>query len=262
MDIDKKDIKKLIDQEHEFFFTTYLMSEYHKEKFHWILDTILEKYGKSKEYRIFIYSIVKELIMNGIKANAKKIYAKNYSDKIFSDNLTEKKKEFDSLKEMLSETHPEHENFKKNVKHSNLCVKIYISFNKTGILFVVVNESPLPPQQNLRIRKKLKDTLEYDSVADYFLSGKVDNSEGEGLGMITIFTMMEQFGVNRRYLTFHEDIKTAPIPDKTGDSTAVSFYVPFDKEEAKIYISENLDGLERRKFNKKFWKKYIKVSGS
>ncbi len=260
MDIEKEKIKKLIDAEHEFFFTTYLMSEYHKEQFHWIVDTILAKYGKDKNYRIFIYTIVKELIMNGIKANVTEIYAKYYSNKVKSNDFNEKKEEFEKLKEMLSDIHPKHEELKNHVQEEGISVKIYLSFSNEGILFVVVNEASLTDQQNLRIREKLKDALGYDSVADYFLSGKVDNTEGEGLGIITILTMMRQFGIHHRYLVYHQTLDTAPIPDKPEKGTAVSFYVPFNPASAKIHISEGYFSNERRKYDKDFWINYIKES--
>ncbi len=258
MDIEKEQIRKLIEQEHSFYFTTVLMSEHHKEQFHWIVDTILAKYKKDKNYRIFIYAVVKELIINGIKANSKSVYAEHFSQKILSEDMKEKKIEFDKLKEILSDSHPKHEQFNKMVKEKNIKIKIFLSFSEMGILFVVINENPLSYAQNLRVREKLSIANDFDSVLDFFRSDKVDNSEGEGLGFATIFSMMKQFGINNRYLIFHESLESVPIPDKPDDGTAVSFFIPFDPEIAKIHLTESYFGVERRKFDKNFWWDYIK----
>lgn len=259
MDKVKEKIKKLIDQEHKFSFTTYLMSSNHEQLFQWIIKTILQKYDKEDDYQTFIYTLVKELIMNGTKANLTEIYAKHYSKNILSTDDKVKKEEFNKLKKMLSPKSKEFSKIKRLSKEEQKSVKIYLSFNKHGIFFVVLNETELTKEQNLRIREKLKIADEVESIAEFFMSGEVDSTEGEGLGMVTIFTMMKEFGINPRYLTFYEDSSKAPIYEKIDNGTAVSLYIPFDKMFAGTFISEPITTKERRKYDKELMKKLLKI---
>ncbi|MBE7410868.1 MAG: histidine kinase [Leptospiraceae bacterium] len=126
-----------------------------------------------------IYTAVKEMIINGIKANIKKIFfEENFlditdaGDYKFGMGVIKKRTSDDWIKE-----------YGQKAKEQNIKVQANFHYNENGLRVDVVNDVPLLSFEEKRIRKKLLEGDKYNDIVDYYKKHS-DQTEGEGLGLV------------------------------------------------------------------------------
>ena len=149
------------------------------------LSTILETYGKSALVNT-VYNVLFESILNGLKANAKKLF--------FLENSLNIDDPDDYSKGILL--------FKKDINKSNLrqsgernrerniFVRVKFAYDDNGLEIEVLNNTELLPAEETRIREKLALGEKYDDLMSYYMDNS-DSTEGEGLGLVLSLILLK-----------------------------------------------------------------------
>ncbi|MCU0823901.1 MAG: hypothetical protein MUF77_04600 [Leptospira sp.] len=142
-----------------------------------ILDCLCEKYNKI-DLSTILYTIVKDLILNGFKANFKRIFFfENHLDIHSPADYELGVRMYKSF--ILSGKGNTYEDL---AKEKNLYVKTKIDHGNSGIHFEVRNNSPLVKGEMQKIRNSLLHAQNYSDIMEYYIE-RGDNSEGEGIGI-------------------------------------------------------------------------------
>lgn len=149
------------------------------------LSTILEKYDKLPLVNT-VYNVLFESILNGLKANAKKLFFLEHSLNIDDPD--------DYTKGILL--------FKKDINKSNLrqsgernrerniYVRVKFAYDDNGLEIEVLNNTELLPAEETRIREKLALGEKYDDLMSYYMDNS-DSTEGEGLGLVLSLILLK-----------------------------------------------------------------------
>ncbi|TGK17931.1 HDOD domain-containing protein [Leptospira fluminis] len=136
-----------------------------------------------------VFSILRESVMNAIKANSKRIF--------FSDNNLNISDPLDYAKGM--------ENFKKEMirdkdRYAELLEKlkfhclITMAFNRTSFLMRVSNNVSIIPEELKRVENRIGKSREYNDLGEVF-ADHADDSEGAGLGLAMSLLMLKNEGI-------------------------------------------------------------------
>ena len=133
-------------------------------------------------------NILKELVNNAIKANAKRLYFKR-------KNLDINKKEeyrngMETFKEDVFVGNPE---FLEELGKSNFIVRVFFSITGDIHKIHVINNVPIIPEEMNKINARIKKAYTYHGISDAF-DDILDDSEGAGLGLIITLILMKNAG--------------------------------------------------------------------
>lgn len=173
-------------------------------RFYYFDDIILD-YVKSIVDAIFLrlrkpgladplYNGVKEVIINGLKANIKRII---FTDNGFDlDSESETEEGMRMFKEYILASAPE-EIENELIRH-NFHILIYFFLSEDGLRIEVWNNCELSEIEERRIRDKFRNSLKYRNIME-FMNDHGDSLEGAGLGLFLLVLMLRQMGVDPNY---------------------------------------------------------------
>ena len=180
-----------------------------------------------------LITILREIIVNAVKANAKRVYfAKlnlNINDSVSYDEgiKTFKKNIIGNL-----------ESLEKDLKKSDYRVNITIKQVPDGIKLAVINNAPILPEEMERITLRKNKAMAYNDFTDAY-EDIYDSTEGAGLGIVLVTLLLKNSGI---------DVKSYRIVSD-GNSTRTSLTVPFTLRPSKItteikgQILREVDGI-------------------
>jgi len=155
-----------------------------------IIFAITERYDK-KNLQNAIFTSLKEMIINGVKANVKRIFFEEHSliisdpgDYKFGMNVIKKRTSDEWIKE-----------YGKKAKEKNVKVQASFSYNQHGLRVEVLNDTPLLDSDEKRIRKKLLEGRKYNDIVDYYKKHS-DQTEGEGLGLVLNLLLLKSENID------------------------------------------------------------------
>lgn len=188
-------------------FFCYSLTPDQKIRFQKILSVFLEECNQSHLYNYLSYCLF-ELLDNASKANAKRIFFKEKNLNI--ENDSDYKEGMNGFKADLSE-HAEH--YLEELKLGQLKVHLLLSANDV-ITITVANNTKITDSEFLRIKEKIDKTKNYANLQDAV--SDIDQTEGSGLGIITVIIMLKKLGLTPNNLTFNitenETVATIEIP--------------------------------------------------
>lgn len=202
-------------------FYCYTLSLEQKQRFQEILNVFLDACNEADLFNCLSYCLF-ELLDNASKANAKRIFfqeqhlnindSKDYSNgmKNFRDNLSDNT-----------------EHYKNELASGKLQVHLQLSADDV-ICVSVSNNTKITTEEYNRIQTKIEKTRAYKDVSDAFTD--IDQTEGSGLGLITIVIMLKKLGLDTNCLNF----------STSDDETIASIIIP---KENLIDLSE-VDDLD------------------
>jgi len=181
--------------------------------------SILEKYGRL-DLMDSVYTIVKEMAINGTKANMKRIIFEE--EKINIRNSDDYKRGMSIFRERLNEVWLE--KYYQSMVEKGYTVIINFFKSARGLLIEVTNTVPLYKKEITRIKKKLLECRKYESLLDFYQQHG-DETEGEGLGFSMIIILLKSENINPNYfqvITSHKDktIVKVEIPLENNSLTA------------------------------------------
>jgi len=192
---------------------THRMTDLVEKHIQYALESILKK-TEHERYIHSLYTILKELVINGCKANQKRIFFEERGLDIFNPDdyqkgLEEYKKNFSE--EMAIE-------YGKKAKQKGLYVLIDFEFDENGLRIEVVNNSTIAPQEEKAMREKLKKAMGYNDLAEFYMDAAMQGeAEGAGLGLALVIILLKGEGIDPNYFRI--------IIDK--DKTIARLEIPF-----------------------------------
>lgn len=150
--------------------------------------------------------IIKELTMNAVKANFKKIF--------FAENSLEMENP-EHYAEGMSRFH---EIMDENVfveygikaRAAQLSVETSFDFNKDRVIVEIRNNAPMVGHEEKRARSKLEQGLACNDLMEFMMNG-LDETEGAGAGLVLCMTTMRSVGVDPRLLSIYSDLETETV---------------------------------------------------
>ncbi|WP_028973207.1 HDOD domain-containing protein [Spirochaeta cellobiosiphila] len=175
-----------------------------------LLKMILDLYNKS-EFCDQLFYCLKELIINGQKANYKRLYFDKYNYDL--DDSASYYEGIEKFKEQLSINIDQ---FKKWQREAGLYVRVSFLATSEYLDIWVRNNSLATEHEIERIHKKIQRANEYTDMQDALLQS-VDDEEGAGLGIIILSLMLKKIGVEEEGFLYH----------LTEEETQIKIRIPF-----------------------------------
>lgn len=191
-------------------FFCYTLTPDQKSRFQKILEIFLTECNQTYLYNYLSYCLF-ELLDNASKANAKRIFFREKNLNI--ENEADYKNGMQEFKADLTE-HTEH--YLEELKSGKLQVHLLLSADDV-ITITVANNTKITEAEYKRICDKIEKTKCYSDLADAV--SDIDQTEGSGLGIITVIIMLKKLGLNPNNLSFkiteNETVATIEIPKDT-----------------------------------------------
>lgn len=166
------------------------------ESIHFVVNHILEKYNRLDLVEC-VYSSLKELIINGIKANVKHAFFEEHN--IDTEDVASLEKGLVEFKKLLQEKSLEE--FEKTALKKKLFVRLHLMHSPERIFAIVENNTTISSVEEKRIREKFKSALGYESIADYYMDN-LDDTEGQGIGITMIVLMLKGSNIDPHAFTY------------------------------------------------------------
>lgn len=180
-----------------------------KTRFTEILQVFLDACNQQHLYTCLSYCLL-ELLDNASKANAKRVYFKENNLNI--EDEVDYKKGITAFKQNLSE---KNQHYIEELKNGFLKIDLQLSIDNV-ICLKVINNIKITEIEYKRINEKIEKTSAYNNMEDAIFD--VDQTEGSGLGIITIIIMLKKLGLKTSNLRF----------SRGADSTVATLEIPVD----------------------------------
>jgi hypothetical protein len=179
-----------------------------------IITEILTKVDQLK-YTEMMYTIVKELAINAVKANQKRIFFEDLGLDILVPE------QYDEGIVKFKNAFSDHmaESYGKKCQERGVYVQIDFTYSDMGALVEVTNNTPVIKTEELRMREKMKKAMGYNDIAEFYMDN-MDNTEGAGLGIALIIILLKNDNVDPNLFR----IVTKP------DKTIARIEIPFKPE--------------------------------
>ena len=198
------EILSAINKNQEVVFVSYSILDETEKHIQYALSKILEKHSKADLYTP-LYSCIKELIANAVKANAKYILIEEGEIKN-PDDITEV---VTKVRNILNEESLLIYGIK--AKQYRLSTRIYLKPQPTRLTIEIINNLPVTQKELERMRERIERSSHYDSIADFYLENPDPAAEGMGLGLSMVVVLLKSVGIPYTNFTLYTDLKTKTI---------------------------------------------------
>ncbi|MCS6984845.1 MAG: hypothetical protein NZM25_06960 [Leptospiraceae bacterium] len=200
-----RQLEKAIEQLRPIKIRAYAILPATEEALNFITSTILNKYNRP-DLQGPVYTAVKELAINGAKANIKHILFWELG--LNMDDDQEYEKGMAVFKENLSESWVLE--YALKARDKKLYVDIVFDYNPDRLIVEVINNRPISPKEDVRIRAKFAKSMKYDDIAQFFLEGG-DSSEGAGMGIVLVTMLLKAQGIDPHLFTIRSNYRDSTI---------------------------------------------------
>jgi len=217
------DIKRAITENKKIRIIAYSVSDQVEKRIQYVLKEILDMYN-CPALLPPLYTCVKELIVNAVKANFKYIFFEGYAP----ENDAEKFISYETALEVFKlEMNREEAKYLAAIARRNN-IKSDILFELCGneLDIKITNPVTMTEIEKLNVKRKLIDAAQCDDISDYFLKNiDEQNSEGAGLGLVLVTIMLKNMGVPEKgFSIVSESAKTiASLRVPLTEETLVQF---------------------------------------
>lgn len=167
----------------------------------YIVEQILTKYNRPDMVGP-VYTSVKELSLNGAKANFKRILFEDQN--LDTENDEQYEYGMELFKKYLNENWVLE--YGKKSRERKLYVDIFFDFNRDRLILEVMNNRPISPKEDKRIREKFHTAMRYDDIAQFYMEGG-DSSEGAGMGIVLVTMMLKAQDIDPHLFTIRSDYR-------------------------------------------------------
>lgn len=171
-----------------------------------------------------IYTCVKELLINAVKANYKHIYFEGAAPQSPAPDLLGHDKVIRLFK--LEMSREDAKTLARLARSRDMKAEIVFHHEKDTLSISITNPIAMTPDELQKVRKKLADARKCDDISDYFLMNADDpENEGAGIGLVLISMILKSLGVNQSRL----DIRSLE------DRTMASLTIPLNRATLEHY---------------------------
>lgn len=136
-----------------------------------------------------VETILREMIINAVKANSKRVFFKIKDLDIYDENDYNK-----GMEEFKTFLLSENEKLADELKKYGYKVEICLKKDTDGFRIMVRNNSPLLPFENTRIKERIDKARSYNDFDEIYMD-IADDSEGEGLGIPLTVLFLKNSGI-------------------------------------------------------------------
>ncbi|AVQ12019.1 Uncharacterized protein XB16_1689 [Leptospira santarosai] len=175
-----------------------------------IITEILTKVGQTR-YIEMLYTITKEMSINGVKANQKRVFFEDEGLDIRNPKHYEKG--IAAFKAKFSEKMVDE--YGKRCLARGISVKLNITYTNEGLVVEVTNNTPVIQEEEERMREKMRKAMSYNDIAEFYMDN-MDNTEGAGLGIALIMILLKSENIDPHLFRIitgeHETTSRVEIP--------------------------------------------------
>ena len=175
-------------------FSCYTLTNAQKLRFQEILKAFLDECNQHQLYNCMSYCLF-ELLDNASRANAKRIFFQERNLNINDENDYKA-----GMKEFKADIAANTKHYFEELNSGKLEVHLKLSTDSV-IALTVSNNTRITEMEHKRILDKLEKTKHYQSMEDALLND-IDQTEGSGLGIISIVMMLKKLGLSADNLKF------------------------------------------------------------
>ncbi len=194
----KEEIEGAVENGSDIVFIFYSLVQNSEENARFALTKILEKY-KREEWFTPIFSCLKELTTNAMKANAKKILIDEGVIKGEDSVIDIIKK----IRTILNERAGLEYGIKTKTK--KLSTRVYFKMQPQKLIIQVINNLPIYEKELRRITDRIEKSSKFDSLAEIYLEYPDPEAEGMGLGLSMVVTLLKSIDVDYHNFTVTTD---------------------------------------------------------
>ena len=189
----------------------YTVSKNIEFKLKEVLGFILELYTRI-DLLPALYTCVKELLVNAVKANFKNIYFEGYYNQDASSML-----DYDLALKLfkLEIARNEAEHLGSYAKEFGIMAEMIIQVIDGTLIITITNPVKMTDVEKKRVFKKMTSAMDCADIAEYFEAMDEETSEeGAGLGLVLVSIILKNIGI--------KDIVFKIIPESTQTTAYLS----------------------------------------
>ena len=186
------DIVRALNMNRKVRVEAYSVSDKVEDRIKEVLSSCLTGTG-CEEIHGPLYTVIKELLINAVKANYKNIYFENY-DPGKSSALLSYETALKLFKLEMGRDQAAH--FERKAREKDIRADVVFARND-GLLHVhVANPASMTDIELTNVQKKLAYARKCQDISEYFLEEEEDpHKEGAGLGLILIIMVLKSLGL-------------------------------------------------------------------
>jgi hypothetical protein len=187
--LDNTKITSMLEKGEVFHFLRFGPSRAFDQELILVLELLSNFYGKV-DFGSILYTIVKDLILNGFKANFKRVFFMENALDI--DSPADYELGVRMYKSFILAG--KSSAYTQVAEEKNFYVDISIQHSKETVLVTVKNNNRLMPSEKLKIKNSLLHAQNYEDIMEYYIE-RGDSSEGEGIGIALCIILMKGEGI-------------------------------------------------------------------
>ena len=198
-------LQKAIEQNKKIKIFAYSVSDNVEYRMKEVLDLIFRKYKKI-DLLPPVYTCIKELLINAVKANFKTIYFEGYSSKNNAESIIEYELALKLFKLELSRENARY--LEKLARKVNMKAEVVLYVRDNNLHVFVRNPVEMTSREKSNVQYKLDCARRYNDITEYFAENTDDSEtmdEGAGLGLIMISIMLRNMGVAEKGFTIRSE---------------------------------------------------------
>jgi len=188
------------------------------------LNAILAKILATTD-RVFLLdmmvTILREVIINATKANAKRIYFNK-----MNLDITDHETYLKGIERFKEDIVGQLDKLESELKKSKLKVTFYTKKEDDGIKFIITNNSPILPEELERINLRLENARRYRDFTEAY-EEIYDETEGAGLGIVLVILLLKSSGIDPSHYKIVTD----------GKVTQSSLFIPYQMRPEELTTS-------------------------
>ncbi|MBP7735898.1 MAG: hypothetical protein KA369_07990 [Spirochaetes bacterium] len=203
-------LEEAVKQNKKIKILAYSVSDYVESRMKEVLGLIFDNFEKP-ELVPPVYTCLKELVINAVKANFKNIYFEGYASKNRSESVIDYEMALKLFKLELSRENAG--SLERLARDYDMRAEVVIQSVENCLNITVSNPVEMTDREKTTVQNKLQSASRYSDITEYFAENDEEVSteidEGAGLGLILISMMLRSMGGNDRdFVITSENHKT------------------------------------------------------
>jgi len=165
-----------------------------------------------------VENILREMIVNAVKANSKRVYFKKKHM-----NISNNEDYIAGMEDFKTFIIDQQDAIASDLKSSGYKVEVILKQNDDGIRVMVRNNNPLMPLEEERIKYRIEKARSYSDFSDIYLDIG-DEEEGEGYGIPLTVLFLRNAGLGDEFFSIQSN----------GKITQSAFTIPLNAQNIEI----------------------------
>jgi len=187
--VNAEQVKKAIRSSVPLSIKTYTLPHETEEYLEQVLAVFLKEFGQDHLKDRIAYCL-KELAVNGKKANTKRVYFQERNLDINNPTHYD-----EGMKNFKEETLSKIDHYLEKQKDAGLYIKIVFHVHQKTFTISVKNNTEISRKEQMRVYDRIARSRAFESMEEA-LSTVIDDSEGAGLGIVILVLMLKKIGLD------------------------------------------------------------------